>query len=273
MLRIPATSRSGPDLFKRASAFLDRAVGLTADSVREIEGGWAIVTPSLPLVWSLNEIRLVRPVAPQTALDLADKHLADVPYRHLLAEDELGQALEHPLRTKAFAVEHEVVMAIVDRPDQTSSRSPAPQVIEVDEQALLPIERRWLQEDERITTADAISQLLDAGLREGRALGERQFGIAGEGGELAAMTKLRADGHTAQVEDVYTVPEARGRGFARTLVAHAVGVAQRAGNDVVLIVADDDDWPKHLYARVGFRPVGLRWAFHRDLAGSSGASL
>src|SRR5205814_983555 len=102
----------------------------------------------------------------------------------------------------------------------------APAVIEPDEQTMLDVERRWLGEEERVASPDAIEQLLEAGLREGRAWGERRFGIAGEDGKLAAITKLRSNGATAQVEDVYTVPEARGRGFARALVTHAVRVAQ-----------------------------------------------
>jgi hypothetical protein len=30
-------------------------------------------------------------------------------------------------------------------------------------------------------------------------------------------------------------------------------------------LADDNDWPKDLYASIGFEPVGRTWAFHRDL--------
>jgi ribosomal protein S18 acetylase RimI-like enzyme len=270
------------DLFERASAFLARAVELTADSVREVEEGWAIVTPSLPQVWSLNQIWLAREIPWSRALELADEHLARLPYRHLMADNEPGRALDQPLRGEGFKVEREVAMAIAagptedaprapgptiaGRPAQSAPPAPGPVVIEADEQAVLPVDRRWLEEDERISTAEGVRQLLDAGLREGRALGERRFGIAGDGGQLVAMTKLRSDGHTAQVEDVYTVPEARGRGFARALVGHAVKEAQLAGNDVIFIIADDNDWPKHLYARLGFRPVGLRWAFHRELA-------
>jgi hypothetical protein len=41
--------------------------------------------------------------------------------------------------------------------------------------------------------------------------------------------------------------------------------AQERGAEVVFIVADDDDWPKHLYARLGFVPVGRKWTFHKAL--------
>jgi len=32
----------------------------------------------------------------------------------------------------------------------------------------------------------------------------------------------------------------------------------------VFITADDNDWPKLLYARIGFRAVGHVWHFHRQ---------
>jgi GNAT superfamily N-acetyltransferase len=66
------------------------------------------------------------------------------------------------------------------------------------------------------------------------------------------------------VDDVYTVPEARGRGFARALITHAVALAREAGAGLIFIVADDEDWPKRLYERLGFRAVGHVWQFHRD---------
>ena len=33
----------------------------------------------------------------------------------------------------------------------------------------------------------------------------------------------------------------------------------------LVIVADDNDWPKELYARIGFRPIDRTREFHLDL--------
>jgi GNAT superfamily N-acetyltransferase len=79
-----------------------------------------------------------------------------------------------------------------------------------------------------------------------------------------AISKLRAEGGTAQLEDVYAVPEARGRGFARALIIRAVALAREGDHGLVIIVADDEDWPKRLYERLGFRTAGHLWQFHRD---------
>jgi GNAT superfamily N-acetyltransferase len=259
----------GDDPFDRAVTFQLRGLELIADSVRPIDGGWLVLTPSLPQVWSLNHIRLGAnagggdaPTTYKAALERAEEHLAALPFRHLVADnDALGQALASPLRREGFGAEREVIMAASGLP-QKRARSAA--VMEPDEEAMAAIERRWYGEDGRVT-ADAVEHLLEAGKREQRVWHERHFGIAGDDGNLAAITKLRSDGRTAQVEDVYTIPDARGRGFASTLVLHALSLARQEGHDFVFIIADDGDWPKHLYARLGFEPVGRRWAFHKDL--------
>ena len=98
---------------------------------------------------------------------------------------------------------------------------------------------------------------------EWRARTARLLGIRGRSGGLAAIALLYSDGVIAQVEDVYTVPEERGRGFARALVTRAVRLAREGGHELTFIVADDRGWPKHLYERLGFDAVGRSWSFHR----------
>jgi GNAT superfamily N-acetyltransferase len=141
-------------------------------------------------------------------------------------------------------------------------------VIEADEGEMLALMRRWIA-DEFNPRPDEADQLVDSALREGRAWNECRLGIRGRDGSLASMTKLRSDGRTAQVEDVYTAPDAREQGFARTLVCHATELARAAGHELLFIIADDDNWPKRLYSRLGYEPIGRAWAFHRD--GSLGA--
>jgi ribosomal protein S18 acetylase RimI-like enzyme len=56
---------------------------------------------------------------------------------------------------------------------------------------------------------------------------------------------------------------ARGRGLGRMVVARAIELAREADPELVFIVADDDGWPKQLYAKLGFEPVGRLLSFHR----------
>ncbi|MGI5120907.1 GNAT family N-acetyltransferase [Marinactinospora thermotolerans] len=64
-------------------------------------------------------------------------------------------------------------------------------------------------------------------------------------------------GEMAKVEDLFVRPEHRGRGVATRLLHHAVADARSQGAGPVLIRAAHDDRPKHLYARMGFRPVAV----------------
>jgi hypothetical protein len=44
-------------------------------------------------------------------------------------------------------------------------------------------------------------------------------------------------------------------------VIRAAEEARLAGAEFVFLVADDDDWPKELYRRLGFDPLAPYWQF------------
>ncbi|MGZ4269770.1 MAG: GNAT family N-acetyltransferase [Solirubrobacteraceae bacterium] len=93
------------------------------------------------------------------------------------------------------------------------------------------------------------------------SFGRARHFVADWDGRPAAYATLYSDGVTAQVEDVATQAPARGRGLARAVVQHAVDVAQAEDHELVFLVADVDDWPRALYERLGFDPIGCCWAF------------
>jgi ribosomal protein S18 acetylase RimI-like enzyme len=61
----------------------------------------------------------------------------------------------------------------------------------------------------------------------------------------------------AQVEDLFVDPAFRHRGLATALIHHCVRKCREQGARSVVIVADPDDTPKHMYAAMGFRPVAV----------------
>jgi GNAT superfamily N-acetyltransferase len=63
------------------------------------------------------------------------------------------------------------------------------------------------------------------------------------------------------IDEVGTLTAARGRGFARAVVWAAVQAAREWGCDEVVIPADADDWPRQLYERMGFDPIGTQVSF------------
>jgi predicted GNAT family acetyltransferase len=86
-----------------------------------------------------------------------------------------------------------------------------------------------------------------------------------EAGAIVARADLYLDRATgvAQIEDVMTDTGHRKRGLARAVLVDALRRARDAGCDLVFLVADADDWPRQLYARVGYTPVGNTYEFLR----------
>ncbi|MDQ3630932.1 MAG: GNAT family N-acetyltransferase, partial [Actinomycetota bacterium] len=68
------------------------------------------------------------------------------------------------------------------------------------------------------------------------------------------------------LEDVATLAAHRRRGLARAVCSAAVAAAVAAGSALVFVVAEDDDWPKELYGKLGFDSVGASWDITRDPA-------
>ncbi|HEY2770785.1 MAG TPA: GNAT family N-acetyltransferase [Solirubrobacteraceae bacterium] len=250
------------DAMRLARDFERRTIELTADEFVAIGCGFLVTRPSQPQVWSLNHLRITQPVTLQELEALADEHLSSLPYRHVVLEHEpTGRLLEDPLRDAGWRVEREVVMELRRPPDQEIDTS---MVIEAGEEEMLALMARWhLEGPEQVSDA-GLHQLYEHGRRENRALRDRNFAIRSPDGGLAAITKLRQADGVAQLEDVYAAPEHRGRGYGRALVTHAAAVARAGDHQLRFIVADDNDWPKLLYGKVGFDPIGWTWSVHRS---------
>lgn len=73
------------------------------------------------------------------------------------------------------------------------------------------------------------------------------------GGEPIAFAQLERDPAAAEITQVYVHPDHRGGGRGTAMTRAAI----EAAGDVedLWIAADDEDRPKELYARLGFRPV------------------
>jgi len=90
-------------------------------------------------------------------------------------------------------------------------------------------------------------------------------------GKVVSYAGLYLEDGVAQIEDVATLPSFRNRGLARAVVLHAVEEAYRAGAQLVFLVADEADWPRKLYERLGFDWIGLEHVFGRSARQHSSA--
>lgn len=259
---MPSSSSRPPtaDALKRVQSFLRAGLVKIADAARPIDDGVVLSTPSLSAVWPVNQLRVTGPIGFEALVALADEQLAGFDYRHIVVEDQRsGAALEGEFASAGWRVERELLMVLTGAPD----RAPDTRVVgDAGEEEVLEVMARWHAEGWP-TAADELAELVEFGRREARAHGDRLLGVRSSDGRLVAITKLRSHEGMAQIEDVYTVPEARGRGYARALVGRAAELALGGGNGLIFIEADDNDWPKELYARLGFQRLGRMWQFHR----------
>jgi predicted GNAT family acetyltransferase len=76
-----------------------------------------------------------------------------------------------------------------------------------------------------------------------------------------AFAQIERDGEAAEITQVYVRPEYRGDGRATAITRAAIEAAGDVSD--LWIVADDEDRPKHLYARLGFRPAWTTMEFLR----------
>jgi GNAT superfamily N-acetyltransferase len=247
-----------------ALEFERQTLALVVEEVRAIEQGWVVRAPSFPDVWVFNNVRVQVDVTYQEAADLCRRHLPDTNFDQLfILDDEVGERLGETFRAAGWEVDVDVHSVLARPPDRSVATDA---VVEAGEEEALDLMERWMREDPSLhLTGAALRQLLEGSRLSWRARNARRLGIRDEDGRLTAMTMLYSDGRVAQVEDVYVVPEARGRGYGRVLVTRAIDLARRGEHELTFIVADDNDWPKQLYRKLGFEPVGRTWLFHREL--------
>jgi predicted GNAT family acetyltransferase len=135
--------------------------------------------------------------------------------------------------------------------------------VEVDAGRHQRAEAAGIREEPYGRDEEVVRQLVAMRVALAAAVPAARFFVGCADGVDAAVTTLYSDGATAQVEDVATLRDYRRRGLARATVSAAVDAALEMGHELVFIVADDDDWPKDLYGRLGFDPIGRAWALTR----------
>ncbi|MBW3592896.1 MAG: GNAT family N-acetyltransferase [Actinobacteria bacterium] len=246
----------------RALAFEEGVRERAVDHVEPVPYGYALHTPSLPRVWDLNNLRVDRGDGLSARALAADadrlQGAAGLAHRRVAILDEaLGGRLAEEFASLCWRADRYLYMVRRRPPERDADLT---RVVEVPWEAIEPVRDATIREGRRGYDAETVRQLREATVRFTRAGNARHFAVLAEG-KVVTAADLYSDGATAQVEDVVTVPEHRGRGHAAAVILRAVAEAQAAGHDFVFLTADDNDWPKHLYRRLGFDEVGRKWAF------------
>ena len=195
----------------------------------------------------------------ETLLGAVDRTLGEAGYQHrevVVRDDAAGERYAPAFTSHGYEIERNAIMVHRREPDRASDL-PVEEVSFADVRNLLHVVYRREGHSNEITRL-----FTDQHGKNERVIGARFFAVR-LGGQVAGNCELYVDGSDAQIEYVDTLEEFRGRGVARAVVLRSIEAAREAGALHVFIVADDDDWPKELYSRLGFDRIGRTWQFIR----------
>lgn len=225
--------------------------------------GTAMFDERVPRRWDSNYLLVERLPDYVGAAELAAEAerlqaTAGLTHRKLEVRDEgAGARLEPEFRELGWSVNRHLLMALHREPDRPTDTSI---VAEVDVEALREPRAEQLREYAWAEDEDVLAQLHQAKELFAKRVETRFFAVFEES-RVVSWSDLYLAGDTAQIEDVGTLESHRGQGYARAVVQHAADEARSAGAELIFLVADDEDWPKELYRKLGYDELGLVYEF------------
>jgi RimJ/RimL family protein N-acetyltransferase/predicted GNAT family acetyltransferase len=202
-------------------------------------------------VYDMNYVRAEQPAPAVGLIADAERLMEDYFHKRVVVERP-DRRTAREFRAHGWTVVSHLIMAHAREPDR---RADTTMVREVAFEELTAARREVTAGEP--WGGDEISSLLDDAKRLVTRAVPTRFFAAFADGEVAAYCEVRSDGTVAQIEDVNTLTRFRGRGLGRAVVQYAVDEARRT-DEIVFLEALADDWPRELYAKLGFDTVGER---------------
>ena len=224
---------------------------MAGDRTEPTRFGTAVYDERVPKRYDSNYL-LVETVPPgTTAKELAADAGAHGRPMIFVRDGQAAEPLVAGFQSLGWRLDRHVFMV---QHGAAAREAPLELVQELDADALRAARRRMI-ENLPWARPEVLEQLHAAKHLIAGRVDTRFLGIVVDG-EVVAYADVYIEPPTAQIEDVGTLEEHRGRGYASAVVLHAAETARRAGADVVFLVAGAQDWPQHLYRRLGFEPIG-----------------
>ena len=236
------------DVEARARAWYRARHSAVCDRIEPWAHGSIVRASRFPDYFEFNLVRVEGDpgLSARELMELADDALAELPHRRIDFEP-----IEPADRVRADfeAAGWEVTRLLWLRHEAPLPPGPDVSVEAVAYDEVTDLRVRWNREDfpDLDTTAFQIQARELALAQDVEVLAVR------ERGEPVAFAQLQRDRTTAEVTHVYVHPDHRGNLMGTALTRAAVGAAGSVED--LWIVADDEDRPKELYARLGFRPA------------------
>jgi GNAT superfamily N-acetyltransferase len=253
---VSRANRAHDDAIARARGWHHAAQSALCDVIEPWEHGTVVRASRYPSYFDYNAVCVERDAGMDVgALEsFADGALAGLAHRRL--DFDLAAAAQ-PLRarfecngwltTRLLWMRHEI--------------APAPVTLAVVEEvpygAVNDLRSMWHRED--FPDQDA-GGFFDQAREVALIRGARVLAMH-EGGVPVAFAQFVRDGAMAEITHVYVHPDYRSGGRGQRITCAAIDAAGAAED--LWICADDEDWPKEMYARLGFRAVWRSMQFTR----------
>jgi len=237
--------------------FRRRLQRAAADRTIDLPNGTAIITDSVPDVYDANYLSVESATAGAGELAAEAEGALETSHHCRVIVEDGSPGLADDFAQLGFDGVAHLVLAHMTPPDRRVDTS-AIREVALDDLTTLRTEANL-----REPWGDpAIAAQLNDAKRLVAAAVPTTFFAAVVGDEIAGWCELRRRDGVAQIEDVEVLEGFRGRGFGRAIVQHALDEGLRAG-DLVYLEALADDWPRELYAKLGFTVVGRRDVYTR----------
>jgi GNAT superfamily N-acetyltransferase len=240
----------------RARAWRDAAQAAVCDVLEPWAHGTVVRATRYRSYFDFNVVRVEEDPAMNVdeLVALADEALAGLPHRRV--DFDVVHVAE-PLRAGFEAAGWKAVRLLWMRREAIPPLGPDIAVEEVPYEAVHDLRVMWHREDFPDQDPGGYHvQSREVALRRGV-----QVLAVLEGGAPVAFAQLERVGEAAEITQVYVHPEHRGGGRGKAITRAAI----EAAGDVrdLWIVANDEDRPKELYARLGFRAAWTTMEFLR----------
>jgi len=250
--------------FARAVAFEDAIHDRLSDQTEPFRWGTALFNSQIPAIYDANFLRIERAdddITVEELLTEAERIMEPRGLAHRkvsTADERLGERLAEGFAEAGWRVDRLLFMAHRNEPKRDASVDVDEIVGELHTRAKEGFSRRdpHFQSEEEVRQMSLLAQMVF------EVTDKRCFAAYAEG-KIASVCELYSDGLTAQIEDVATFEEHRGKGLATAVVLRALHEARAWGHETIFLVADADDWPKDLYEQLGFEGMRRTYQFLR----------
>jgi GNAT superfamily N-acetyltransferase len=250
-------SALGDPRAERARAWRNGIHDSACDVIEPCAVGTVVRATRYPSYWQLNVVRVEveSELGVAELAALSDEALAGLEHRQISFD---LVATGERLRSEFEAAGWQATRLVWMRHEAAIPPGPSIALEEVPHSAVRALRRAWHAEDfpGRELTDEFIEHSEEvSALRGGRVLAAHEDGVA------VGFAQLECYKDGVEVSDLFVLADHRGAGRGTALTRAAIAAAGSPAD--LWICADDEDRPKELYARLGFRPAWKTMVFLR----------